>query len=74
MDAAARPPVLLHSGAGHFALRQGPWKLQLDAKQQPAQLFHLWRDAQEETNLLASESERAARMAAELAPIRAAGR
>ncbi len=73
MDSAARPPVVLHSGAGHFALRQGPWKLQLDAKQQPAQLFHLGRDPREEKNLLAAEPERAARMAAELARIRAAG-
>lgn len=74
MDAAARPPVVLHSGAGLFALRQGPWKLQFDAKRQPAQLFDLGRDPREEKNLLAAEPERVARMAAELARIRAGGR
>jgi hypothetical protein len=72
MDATARPAVVLHSGGGLFALRQGPWKLIFDAKLKPAQLFHLGRDPQEATNELAGEPQRVTEMQAELARIRAA--
>jgi arylsulfatase A-like enzyme len=72
MDATARPAVVLHSGGGLFAIRQGPWKLIFDAKLKPAQLFHLGRDPQEATNELAGEPQRVTEMQAELARIRAA--
>jgi arylsulfatase A-like enzyme len=72
MDSAARPAVVLHSGAGHFAIRRGPWKLIFDAKEKPAQLFNLDRDPREATNLLAAEPSRVAELQAELVRIRAA--
>jgi arylsulfatase A len=72
MDSAARPAVVLHSGAGHFAVRRGPWKLIFDAKEKPAQLFNLERDPSEATNQLAAEPSRVAELQAELARIRAA--
>lgn len=72
MDPSARPTVALHSGAGQFAIRQGPWKLIFDGKLKPVQLFNLERDLHEENNLLALEPELVARLQAELVRIRAA--
>jgi arylsulfatase A-like enzyme len=73
MNAATRPAVALHSGAGLFAVRRGPWKLVFDAQMKPVQLFHLERDLREEHNVLASEPDRVARLQAEIMQIRAAG-
>lgn len=72
MDSTARPAVVLHSGAGHFAIRRGPWKLICDGQMKPAQLFNLDLDPQEKSDALAREPERAARLLAELQAIRAA--
>lgn len=73
MNAATRPAVALHSGAGLFAVRRGPWKLLFDAQMKPVQLFHLERDLREEHNVLANEPDRVARLQAEIMQIRAAG-
>ena len=35
MDSLGRPAVVLHSGAGHFAIRRGPWKLICDGQVKP---------------------------------------
>ena len=72
MDSAARPAVVLHSGAGHFAIRRGPWKLICDGEMKPIHLFNLEIDPLEKTNALAREPDRAARLFAELQAIRAA--
>lgn len=72
MDSVTRPAVVLHSGAGHFAIRRGPWKLICDGQMKPAQLFNLELDPQEKANALAREPERAASLLAELQAIRAA--
>jgi arylsulfatase A-like enzyme len=72
MDSGTRPAVALHSGAGQFAVRRGPWKLIFDAKEKPAQLFNLDRDPHEATNVLATEEQRVGELQAELARIRAA--
>jgi arylsulfatase A-like enzyme len=72
MDASARPAVALHSGAGLFAIRRGPWKLIFDAAQKPTQLYDLEHDLHEEKNLLGNEPAVVARLQAELAQIRAA--
>jgi len=47
-----------------FAWREGDWKLILDTKQEPVELFDLARDPLELTNRLASEKDRAAAMTA----------
>jgi arylsulfatase A len=70
MDSSARPAVALHSGAGQFAVRRGPWKLICDAKLKPAQLFNLDRDPHENHNVLATEAELVGRLQSELAVIR----
>ena len=72
MDATVRPAVVLHSGAGQFAVRLGPWKLIFDAKLKPVQLFNLERDLPEEQNVIAAEPELVARLQMELTRIRAA--
>jgi arylsulfatase A len=72
MDAVSRPAVVLHSGAGHFAIRRGPWKLICDGQVKPLHLFNLELDPLEKSDALASEPERAARLLAELRAIRAA--
>ena len=72
MNAVTRPAVVLHSGAGQFAIRSGPWKLIFDAAQKPTQLYRLDQDLREETNLLTQEPALVARLTAELARIRAA--
>lgn len=72
MDTTARPAIALHSGAGQFAVRRGPWKLIFDAKEKPVQLFNLERDPHEATNLLATEAARVGELQAELARICAA--
>ena len=72
MDATVRPAVVLHSGAGQFAVRRGPWKLIFDAKLKPVQLFNLERDLPEEQNVIAAEPELVARLQMELTRIRAA--
>ena len=69
MDASARPAVVLHSGAGHFAIRRGPWKLICDAKVKPIQLYDLEHDLREETNLITREPAVVARLQAELRQI-----
>ena len=74
MDSSARPAVVLHSGAGHFAIRRGPLKLIFDAKMQPVQLYNLEHDLREETNLLAGEPAVVTRLQTELLQIRAAKR
>lgn len=72
MGAAARPAVVLQSGAGLFAVRHGPWKLIFDVQMNPMQHFNLESDLREETNLIASEPAVVARLQAQLAQIRAA--
>ena len=72
MDSAARPAVVLHSGAGHFAIRRGPWKLICDGQVKPLHLFNLELDPLEKTDVLTREQDRAARLLVELQAIRAA--
>ena len=72
MDSAARPAVVLHSGAGHFAIRRGSWKLICDGQVKPLHLFNLELDLLEKTDVLTREPDRAARLLAELQAIRAA--
>jgi arylsulfatase A-like enzyme len=72
MDSLGRPAVVLHSGAGHFAIRVGPWKLICDGQVKPLHLFNLERDPLEKTDVLTREQDRAARLLVELQAIRAA--
>lgn len=78
----ARTSLICHSISGHFAYREGPWKLMVArgsggwsapteaaaAKQDlpHVQLYHLERDPSESTNLAAEEPERVRSMLAEL--------
>ena len=72
MDASARPAVVLHSGAGLFAIRRGLWKLVFDASLKPTQLYDLEHDLFEEKNLIGNEPAVVARLQDELMQIRAA--
>lgn len=59
-----RPPLIMHSGAGMFAIRQGPWKLVAgtgsggreaprgEPFQRPYMLFNLRRDIDESENVI----------------------
>lgn len=85
-----RGPVVHHSISGHFALRDGDWKLLLArgsggwtsptepeataAEAPEVQLYNLRRDPGERENLAAAEPARVARLAATLARIVADGR
>lgn len=74
---STRNGVIHHSISGHFAYRQGPWKLilargsagwtsptekEVDSATPKAQLYHLGNDPGETTNLFDQEPEVAARL------------
>lgn len=70
--AATHPYVIHHSSRGHFAIRQGQWKLvacrgsggwSKGDDGQPAQLYDLAADRSESTNLLASHPKVAKQLA-----------
>ncbi|MDW8078878.1 MAG: arylsulfatase [Thermoguttaceae bacterium] len=79
-----RPPFVMHSIQGYFAIRDGEWKLiecrgsggwslpeNKVPKDAPAmQLYHLGRDIRETTNLYPAEHKRAAELLAKLRNIR----
>ncbi|MFK7926402.1 MAG: arylsulfatase [Bacteroidia bacterium] len=76
-----RPPVVHHSLRGHFAIRDGEWKLILrpgsggfSAPQSPegdiGQLYQLERDPQEQSNLYESYPDKVAELSAKLDAIR----
>jgi arylsulfatase A-like enzyme len=84
-----RPAVVLHSGEGMFAIREGPWKLirglgsggfseprQVEPKPGEAagQLYHLGRDPGETVNLYEKHPETVARLEALLEEVRRKGR
>lgn len=88
-DAKPRPPVVLHSSEGMFAIREGPWKLirglgsggfseprLVEAKPgEPAgQLYHLRRDPGETVNLYEKHPEVVSRLEGLLEDVRRAGR
>jgi len=82
----ARPPVIMHSANGTFAIRMGQWKLIASegsgGREQPRgepfgrpyQLYDLVADPSETTNLIEQHPEIAQRMEAMLEQIRASGR
>ncbi len=87
--ASARDAVVHHSGDGHFAIRQGPWKLipvrgsggftppklyQPKPGEPPGELFNLAEDPSEQRNLYLERPEVAARLAALLDRYRREGR
>ncbi len=84
--ATARPPVINHSAAGMFAIRDGAWKLVLGngsggrekprgkAFAKPYKLFDLSKDIAEATNVIGAHPEVAKRLTAELTRIRESGR
>jgi len=81
-ESGARASLISHSISGHFAYRDGPWKLLVargsggwSAPREPAaaeqglpelQLYHLERDPAESENLVAEEPERVRSMLARL--------
>lgn len=70
MPADKREPVIHHSGAGHFAIRSGRWKLIFDADSKPVQLYDLERDLREETNVIKDHAELVGRLQQALQRIR----
>ncbi len=86
----ARTPIVHHSISGHFALRDGPWKLllargsggwtsptEVQALKEglpPVQLYHLGNDSGERTNLAAKNPAVVARLSVTLAQLVALGR
>lgn len=88
-DVRPRPPVVLHSSEGMFAIREGPWKLirglgsggfseprLVEPKPgEPAgQLYHLGRDPGETVNLYMKHPEIVARLETLLEDVRRKGR
>jgi arylsulfatase A-like enzyme len=72
MDAAARPPVVLHSGGGQFAIRSGRWKLIFNAQSKPVELYDLEADLREKSNELRNQPELVARLEQEFRRIHGA--
>jgi len=84
--AQPRAPVIHHSAAGMFAIRDGEWKLIAGngsgGRQQPKgkpfakpyQLFNIAKDVAEENDLIDEQSEVAQRLTAQLDGIRKSGR
>jgi arylsulfatase A-like enzyme len=75
----ARPPLVMHSINGVFAIRSGDWKFiesngsggwTRDQVPEEAQLYNLRDDPGEERNLYSSQKERAAALHAELNKLR----
>lgn len=84
-----RDSLIHHSFTGHFAYREGPWKLilakgsggwtsprerEVSAGSPEAQLYHLTKDPSESTNLFTSEPAVASRLLKQLEQDVAAGR
>ncbi|MEL6593649.1 MAG: arylsulfatase [Bacteroidota bacterium] len=80
----ARPPVVHHSSMGHFAIRDGDWKLIMQGgsggfsaprkdESVDGQLYHLGRDRGEQSNLYADYPEKVAELQDKLNKIRGLG-
>ena len=81
-----RAPVIHHSSAGMFAIRDGKWKLiagngsggrELPKGEpfgRPYMLFDMETDVSERTNVIAANPEVARRLEAELERLRSSGR
>jgi arylsulfatase A len=88
-DAAPRSTLVMHSEAGVFAVREGPWKLIVETQGSggwpppaggppktgsPGQLYHLGDDPDETTNLYDARPDLVERLGGLLASYRASGR
>ena len=54
---SVRPSMVHHDFGGHFAIRQGSWKLITRAKMKPMELYDLSKDPAESQNLIESHPE-----------------
>ena len=84
--ATPRAPVINHSAAGMFAIRDGKWKLVAGTGSggrqkpkgkpfaRPFQLFDLTADLAEKNNVIKSNADVAKRMESQLEEIRTSGR
>ncbi len=70
----SRPPMIHHSSAGRFAIRDGNWKLVMEHKRNKRELYDLSNDPGEETDLIESHSEIADRLADKINEIIRRGR
>ncbi|NBO92597.1 MAG: arylsulfatase [Planctomycetia bacterium] len=77
-DAPGRAQMVMHSGGGVLAYREGPWKLVPPhgpkAKGKATELFHLADDLSEKNNLASREPERVKAMEHNLEVVRKGGR
>lgn len=73
-DLFFREPVIHHSMNGRFAIRQGEWKLVMETRREPRELYHLTEDPSEARNVIDQHPERVAPLVAELTRIILSGR
>ena len=67
---AVRTEVATQDGSRHFAFRSGDWKLVMDRKGEPLELFNLAADLGEETNVAAGHPEIVVRLKEAFAAVR----
>jgi arylsulfatase A len=70
----SRPPIIHHSAGGGFAIREGKWKLVMEAGRQKRELYDLSIDPSETNNLLGSHPEVASDLVSKISHIVRSGR
>ncbi len=70
----ARSPVIHHSSAGRFAIREGNWKLVMEDQRHKRELYDLANDPSEATNVIDLHAELASELAAKMTQIVRNGR
>ncbi len=69
-----RPPMIHHSAQGGFAIRDGKWKLVMEGKRTPRELYDLEDDPSETRNVISDHPQVAQRMGTSLTEIVLRGR
>ncbi len=69
-----RPPIIHHSSNGRFAIREGKWKLVMETKKQPRELYDLVSDPSETSDVIADHSAVADSLAEKISDIVRQGR
>ncbi len=73
-DAKSRSPVIHHSAGGRFAIRDGNWKLIMEAKRNKRELYDLSKDPGEQSNVIDFHPHVAGKLAENITEIIRRGR